>query len=75
MFFEDPFVAMNAAVEIVGKSLHPTNKVAATIYGLNAGLTKTNYWPEPILSNFGTTQDIGNSSGTTKLRSTRRTGP
>lgn len=64
MIFDDPFAAMQAAVDIVGNSLHPTNKVAATLYGRGFGLSHTNYWPEPISTAFGFTQDIGNSSGT-----------
>lgn len=64
MIFEDPFMAMQAAVDIVGQSQHPTNKVAATLYGRGFGLSRTNYWPEAILSTFGQDTDIGNSSGT-----------
>lgn len=64
MFFDTPFAAMQAAVDIVDKSPHPTNKIAATLYGLHFGLSCTNYWPEPIATAFGTTQDVGNSSGT-----------
>ena len=64
MYFSDPFTAMQAAVDIVAGSPHPTNKVAATLFGRNVGLSRTNYWPEPILTAFGKEQDIGNSSGT-----------
>lgn len=64
MIYEDPFSAMQAAVDIVGNSQHPTNKVAATLYGRNFGVPRTNYWPESILAHFGKDQDIGNSSGT-----------
>lgn len=64
MIFEDPFAAMQAAVDIVGTSQHPDNKIAATLFGRSWGLSRTNYWPAPILSAFGMEQDIGNSSGT-----------
>lgn len=62
--FDDPFAAMQAAVDIVGNSEHPTNKVAATLFGRNWGLSRVNYWPEPIIRAFGRDQDIGNASGT-----------
>lgn len=59
-----PFIAMQEAVDIVGNSPHPTNKVAATIIGRGNRISCTNYWPTPILNAFGTQMDIGNSSGT-----------
>lgn len=59
-----PFGAMQDAVDIVQSSHHPTNKVAATIIGRGIRVSRTNYWPEPILKNFGMDVDIGNSSGT-----------
>lgn len=55
---------MQEAVDIVLGSPHPTNKVAATIIGRGVRVSRTNYWPEKILSAFGTDTDIGNSSGT-----------
>lgn len=55
---------MQAAVDIVGNSLHPTNKVAATLYGRGFSIARTNYWPDAITKAFGYTTDIGNSSGT-----------
>ena len=64
MIFDNPFSAMQAAVDIVGQSPHATNKVAATLYSRQFGLSRTNYWPEPILSAFGMDRDIGGSSGT-----------
>lgn len=64
MTFEDPFSAMQAAVDIVGQSRHVTNKVAATLFGRNFGLSRTNYWPKVISDTFGFDTDIGNSSGT-----------
>ena len=64
MTFEDPFSAMQAAVDIVGQSRHVTNKVAATLFGRNIALSRTNYWPKVISDAFGFDTDIGNSSGT-----------
>jgi deoxycytidylate deaminase len=55
---------MQDAVDIVHSSPHPTNKVAATIIGRGIRVSRTNYWPETILRNFGMDIDIGNSSGT-----------
>lgn len=64
MIFADPFEAMEAAVDIVGGSLHPENKVAAALFGRSHGTIRTNYWPDAIMHAFGMKQDIGNSSGT-----------
>jgi dCMP deaminase len=64
MVFNDPFAAMQAAVDIVGWSEHPTNKVAATLFAPDFGLSRVNYWPEKIKNVFGTESDIGNASGT-----------
>lgn len=64
MFFSNPYDAMQAAVDIVGTSPHPDNKIAATLFGKDWGLSRTNYWPAPILQKFGKDTDIGNSSGT-----------
>lgn len=64
MIFDDPFTAMQAAVDIVGSSQHPDNKIAATLFGHTGGLSRTNYWPPPILSAFGMSAGIGNASGT-----------
>lgn len=63
------FQEMQKAVDIVGTSPHPTNKIAATIFGLDENgepysISKTNYWPKIIKANIGTTEGIGNSSGT-----------
>lgn len=59
-----PFSAMQDAVDIVSGSPHPANKVAATLIGRSTRISRTNYWPEPILNGFGMETDIGNSSGT-----------
>ncbi len=55
---------MQKAVDVVNLSLHPTNKVAATLFTDGFSLSRTNFWPETIISHFGTETDIGNSSGT-----------
>ena len=65
----DPYTEMQKAVDIVNTSQHPTNKIAATLFGQDHegqvfSVSRTNYWPEPILKKIGTTQRIGNSSGT-----------
>ncbi len=64
MYFENPFIAMQAAVDIIGQSKHPTSRVAATIFKQRDGISATNYWPGPILKIFGSEEEIGNSSGT-----------
>jgi len=60
---------MQSALDIVHKSPHPTNKIAATLFGVNrAGedfsISRTNHWPDSIYNTIGTTTKIGNSSGT-----------
>lgn len=69
MYFSNPFDAMQAAVDIVATSPHPENKIAATLFGKDWGLSRTNYWPAPILQAFGPTTKIGNSSGTVHAES------
>lgn len=64
MTYEDPFAAMQAAVDIVGSSEHLSNKVAATLYGRGFAVSRVNYWPASIRTAFGLDRDIGNSSGT-----------
>ena len=59
-----PFEQMQKAVDIVNTSLHPTNKIAATLFGENFSLSCINYWPDSIRAAFGLETDIGNSSGT-----------
>lgn len=59
-----PFEQMQKAVDIVNTSLHPTNKIAATLFGKDFSLSRVNYWPDPIRAAFGMETDIGNSSGT-----------
>jgi len=59
-----PYTEMQKAVDVVNLSLHPTNKVAATLFGESFSLSRTNYWPEIIVKHFGYDSDIGNSSGT-----------
>ncbi len=63
----DPFEQMQKAVDIVNTSLHPENKIAATLCGDGKNyfsLSYTNYWPEPISHHIGKDTRIGNSSGT-----------
>jgi deoxycytidylate deaminase len=60
---------MQKAVDIVGQSEHPTNKVAATLAGHGTGdkafaLPRTNSWPPSIAEKIGRETRIGNSSGT-----------
>ena len=55
---------MQAAVDIVNDSQHPTNKIAATIAGDGWAFSQTNQWPSIIEEKIGTETDIGNSSGT-----------
>jgi len=55
---------MQKAVDVVNTSPHPANKIAATLFGDGFSVSKTNYWPQNILDNFGTETLIGNSSGT-----------
>lgn len=64
-----PFDEMQRAVDIVGTSPHPANKIAATVFGRDAtgapfSLSRTNCWPQPIIDRIGTDPDIGDSSGT-----------
>ena len=55
---------MQKAVDIVNTSPHPTNKIAATLFGRDFSLSCTNQWPEKIMAAFGPDTDVGNSSGT-----------
>lgn len=63
------FSEMQKAVDVVNTSLHPENKIAASLFGTDkAGrdfsIAHTNYWPAPIRAHIGTDRKIGNSSGT-----------
>lgn len=65
----DPFLEMQKAVDIVNSSQHPTNKIAASLFGRGLdgqafSIAFTNFWPDPILARFGTETRIGSSSGT-----------
>lgn len=55
---------MQAAVDIVASSDHPTNKIAATIAGEGWALSRVNHWPPAIADKIGRQSDIGNASGT-----------
>ena len=58
------FQAMQAAVDIVGSSPHPTNKIAATLFGDGFSVSKTNHWPAIIEEKLGRDARIGGASGT-----------
>jgi deoxycytidylate deaminase len=60
----NPIEAMQAAVDIVDESPHPTNKIAASLFNERTLISRTNDWPESIRAKIGTEQRIGNSSGT-----------
>ena len=64
-----PFDEMQRAVDIVGTSPHPANKIAATVFGLDTtgqpfSVSRTNCWPQSIADRIGMDADIGDSSGT-----------
>lgn len=63
-----PFTAMQAAIDIVRSSPHPTNKIAATMFWpddeAKEPISRTNHWPEAIDHTIGRDEKIGNSSGT-----------
>lgn len=64
-----PFQYMQNALEIALKSPHPTNKIAAVIFGKTMegddfAVYRTNHWPDIIYEKLGTSVKIGNSSGT-----------
>lgn len=64
-----PFDEMQRAVDIVGTSPHPSNKIAATIFSHGAdgqpfSVARTNCWPQSVLDAFGMDLDVGDSSGT-----------
>jgi len=66
---KSPFEHMQAAVDIVDSSPHPTNKVAATLAGKDLegqsfSISRTNHWPDVIRKKLGENTRIGNSSGT-----------
>lgn len=55
---------MQDAVDIVGTSPHPTNKIAATLFHEDWRVTKTNFWPPVIVDKLGIDARIGSASGT-----------
>lgn len=59
-----PLDAMQAAVDIVLTSPHPTNKIAAALFTDETIVVRTNSWPGRIATALGTETRIGNSSGT-----------
>lgn len=65
MITPDLFQHMQSAVDIVGSSPHPVNKIAATLLTADGRtLSRTNLWPEAISSRLGAEARIGNASGT-----------
>lgn len=65
----NPIDEMQKAVDVVNTSLHPANKIAATLFGNGFNdscfsISRTNYWPDSIFKHIGTETKIGNSSGT-----------
>lgn len=63
------FRHMKTALEIAPRSPHPTNKIAAVLFGENNKgmefvVIRTNHWPDTIYEKIGTNKKIGNSSGT-----------
>lgn len=64
-----PYEQMQRAVDIVNSSPHPSNKIAATVFGLDQdelafSVSRTNFWPHSIEKHLGHDARIGNSSGT-----------
>jgi deoxycytidylate deaminase len=64
-----PFHAMQAAVDIVNTSQHPTNKIAASLFGTGPDgapfmVSAINHWPDAIANKLGIETRIGSSSGT-----------
>ncbi len=60
---------MQTALDLAPKSPHPTNKIAATLFGTDSqgndfALMRTNHWPDAIYNTIGTDTKIGNASGT-----------
>lgn len=64
MNIEHILKATQMAVDIVGQSPHPDNKVAACAFTEHHAIARTNEWPERIEKNIGTSTRIGDSSGT-----------
>lgn len=64
-----PFTHMKTALDIAPRSPHPTNKIAAVLFGHDDqgktfSIIRTNHWPNVIYEHFGRKTKIGNSSGT-----------
>lgn len=66
----NPFIAMQQAVDIVGSSPHPDNKIAATVFDERFSASATNHWPDIIEEKLGRDTEIGNSSGTIHAETT-----
>lgn len=64
-----PLTYLQKALDLAPKSPHPTNKIAAVLFGTDDGgeefsVMRTNHWPDPIYEKIGVDTKIGNSSGT-----------
>ena len=60
---------MQTALDIAPRSPHPTNKIAAVLFGedesgIEFSVIRTNHWPNVIYEKIGINKKIGNSSGT-----------
>lgn len=58
------FKYMQKTLDLAPSSPHPTNKIAATLFGENWAISHTNYWPQVIYEKIGDKTKIGNASGT-----------
>ncbi len=58
------FKAMQAAVDIVNTSPHPTHKISSAVFNDDFLVTATNYWPKAIEDTIGKDKRVGHSSGT-----------
>lgn len=64
-----PFRHMQIALDIAPRSPHPTNKIAAVLFGEDEhgtefSVIRTNHWPNVIYEHIGNDKKVGNSSGT-----------
>lgn len=58
------FHNIKKTLDLAPSSHHPTNKIAATLFGDDWDISHTNYWPASILSQIGDQTKVGNASGT-----------
>ena len=55
---------MQAAVDVVNDSPHPTHKISSAVFTDEFIVTATNHWPKPIETRLGRDIRIGDSSST-----------